>query len=202
MRVAVLLVALFTIVVGVLGIVSPDSVTTAVLRDACRTLDGRRRSRGHGARGDPICPALSHAQDSARVGSRDVRASTLGDAPRTRPRTSDTRMGDDAYRTPARRGRGGCGCRWLPRLCGCSWPPSPQRTEQAGSIPKSELTTTDQPTQATLLDAQSSGKRDFPTYSREKISTCYARGRVGARGVSTASSTCSSTARAGCTRSS
>ena len=29
MRIAVLLVALFTIVVGVLGIVSPDSVTTA-----------------------------------------------------------------------------------------------------------------------------------------------------------------------------
>src|SRR2546422_80508 len=44
-------------------------------------------------------------------------------------------MGDDACRTPARRGRRGCGCRWLPRVCGCSWPPSPKELNRPRSYP-------------------------------------------------------------------
>ena len=84
MRFAALLVALFTIVVGIVGLISPDSGTEVrrlyfatparLYRPALFAL--------HGARGDPVCRGLSCAQDSGRVGSRDVHARTLGDTHR------------------------------------------------------------------------------------------------------------------------
>jgi hypothetical protein len=72
MKTAALLVGFFTIVVGVLGLVSPDSVTTgstAVLRDACRTIFGRRCSRCHGARGVSERPGLSWPKTLRALGA-------------------------------------------------------------------------------------------------------------------------------------
>ena len=68
MRIAALLLALFTIVVGMVGIVSPDSddASPIVLRDAWPTLRGRRCSRSHGARADPGCLELVRPGPCAR----------------------------------------------------------------------------------------------------------------------------------------
>ena len=84
MRMAALLVALFTVVVGVVGLVSPASLT-AVRRQYFATptglLHGRRCPFGDGTRGDPGRYGLSCAKDSALVRRPDVHARTFGHDP-------------------------------------------------------------------------------------------------------------------------
>ena len=85
MRIAALPVALLSIVVGIAGIASPDGgmmlrrlyFATPALFYAVVAV------RSAMARADPGCLELSLAQDPAGVGSRDVPASTCGDALRT-----------------------------------------------------------------------------------------------------------------------
>jgi uncharacterized membrane protein HdeD (DUF308 family) len=85
MRIAALLVALFTIVVSIAGIVSPDSMMT--LRRSYYTPGGLYAAGAvRIAMGLVLILAALNSrwpQDPARIGSRDVPASTCADAVRT-----------------------------------------------------------------------------------------------------------------------
>jgi len=85
MRIAALPVALLSIVVGIVGIASPDGgmMLRRLYFATPPILCGRRCSLRHGVRSDPGCLEFSLAQDLARVGSRGVSARTFGDAART-----------------------------------------------------------------------------------------------------------------------